>query len=56
MRIWRRKPTEPIPELDVPLEERPAGATPPAYEPSTEQVLEAGPALDWGGDPSRITG
>ncbi|MFN3432124.1 MAG: hypothetical protein ACK46X_19515 [Candidatus Sericytochromatia bacterium] len=54
MRIWRRQP--PPPRSDAPAETRPEGASEPAEEPSTEQVLEAGPALDWGGDPSRITG
>jgi hypothetical protein len=56
MRIWRRQPTPTPPAPDAPAETRPEGASPPAVEPSTEQVLEAGPALDWGGDPSRITG
>lgn len=56
MRIWRRQLTPPPPTPESPAETRPEGATEPAVEPSTEQVLEAGPALDWGGDPSRITG
>lgn len=56
MRIWRRQRPSPQTTPETPAETRPAGATEPAEEPSTEQVLEAGPALDWGGDPSRITG
>ena len=42
------KPEE-SPRADVPQ-------PPKRRTPTNEQLFEAGPALDWGGDPSRITG
>ena len=55
MRIWPRWRREEAPAVDA--SPPPAEMLPePPEEPTTEQVLEAGPALDWGGDPSRITG
>ena len=55
MRIWPRLRRAQPPEVDVVRSDGPAVERPPE-EPTTEQLLEAGPALDWGGDPSRITG
>jgi hypothetical protein len=56
MRIWPRtkRPNDDQEPPRGPETVTPAGEVP--AEPTTEQVLEAGPALDWGGDPSRITG
>lgn len=54
MRIWPRWRPEAPPTVEPSPPVEPD--TEPPEEPSAKQLLEAGPALDWGGDPSRITG
>lgn len=54
---WRKRPVGPVIRgEDVPSPPVDASEPVPTGRPTEEQVLEAAPAVDWGGDPSRLSG